>query len=84
MCVEQIFCLLSIALSGAGAGEYPGKYRLGLAGELPADETDNDSMRNWAITPAELIDQQIYAVSQPWGINISDITVSASADGYVV
>lgn len=44
---------------------------------------DPDDVRYWAISPTELATQIVYAVDQPAGIAISDITVRATGEDYV-
>jgi NADP-dependent 3-hydroxy acid dehydrogenase YdfG len=57
--------------------------RLGGAGLHP-DETDVDHVRYWAITPEDLVRQIVYAIDQPWGVTIGDITVRATGEDYVL
>jgi NADP-dependent 3-hydroxy acid dehydrogenase YdfG len=64
----------------ASFGENAGKM---MSGQLPAEMTDPDNVQYWAITPAELAEQIVYVIDQPWGISISDITVRASGDQYL-
>ncbi len=46
--------------------------------------TDPEDIRYWAIAPEELAEQIVYVIDQPWGVSISDITVRASGDPYVI
>jgi NADP-dependent 3-hydroxy acid dehydrogenase YdfG len=50
----------------------------------PAELTDPDNMGYFALSPELLADQIVYAINQPWGVAISDLTVRASGDGYVI
>ena len=50
---------------------------------LRPEETDVDDVRYWAITPDDLVRQIVYAIDQPWGITINDITVRATGEDYV-
>ena len=34
-----------------------------------------DDVRYWAITPEDLVRQIVYAIDQPWGVTINDITL---------
>jgi NADP-dependent 3-hydroxy acid dehydrogenase YdfG len=52
-------------------------------GALRSEQTDVDSMEYWLITPDDLADAVVHVIDQPWGINISDITVRASGEDYV-
>jgi NADP-dependent 3-hydroxy acid dehydrogenase YdfG len=55
-----------------------------LEGNAPAEFTDVDSMRYFALAPELLADQIVYAIDQPWGVSISDLTVRASGDSYMI
>ena len=55
-----------------------------MAGGLTADELDVDDTRYWAITPDDLVAQIVYAIDQPWGITINDITVRATGEDYLI
>jgi NADP-dependent 3-hydroxy acid dehydrogenase YdfG len=50
---------------------------------LHPEETDVDDVRYWAITPEDLVRQIVYAIDQPWGITINDLTVRATGEDYV-
>jgi NADP-dependent 3-hydroxy acid dehydrogenase YdfG len=55
----------------------------GRFGGLGAEEQDPDDVRYWAISPEELATQVVYAIDQPAGLAISDITVRATGEDYV-
>ena len=55
-----------------------------ITGDLTADELDVDDTRYWAITPDDLVAQIVYAIDQPWGITINDITVRATGEDYYI
>lgn len=57
--------------------------RLGGEGLRP-EETDVDDIRYWAITPEDLVRQVVYAIDQPWGVTIGDITVRATGEDYIL
>jgi len=46
--------------------------------------TDPDSPRYFALDPDLLAEQVVFAINQPWGVSISDLTVRATGDGYVI
>ena len=43
-----------------------------------------DSIKYWGLAPEHLVDQILYAIDQPWGVVISDLTVRAANDRYVL
>jgi NADP-dependent 3-hydroxy acid dehydrogenase YdfG len=52
-------------------------------GALRPEQTDVDSVEYWLITPDDLANAVVHVIDQPWGINISDVTVRASGENYV-
>ncbi len=68
---------------GADYDEY--MAQLGAAFEGGAGGlTDVDSMAYTMLDPEVLADNIVYAIDQPWGVSISDITVRASGDRYKI
>ena len=62
---------------------------IGTMGEIfgenpPAALTNPDNIRYFALSPELLADQIIFAIDQPWGVSISDLTVRASGDAYTI
>jgi NADP-dependent 3-hydroxy acid dehydrogenase YdfG len=56
-----------------------------LAGDdVPAELLDPDRIELFALTPEILADQIVFAIDQPWGVSISDLTVRASGDRYII
>ena len=55
-----------------------------LSGEEPGDASDPESIAYFSLSPEELADQIVYAINQPWGVSISDLTVRASGDLYMI
>lgn len=75
------------ALGGIlGANEAAFMKKMGeLLGENPpAELTDAESIGYFALSPDILADQIVFAIDQPWGVSISDLTVRASGDDYVI
>lgn len=54
-----------------------------MSGSLRPELTDVDSVQYWLITPDDLADAVVHVIDQPWGINISDVTVRASGENYI-
>lgn len=50
---------------------------------LRPEQMDIDSMQYWLITPDDLANAVVHVIDQPWGINLSDVTVRASGENYV-
>lgn len=45
---------------------------------------DRDSIQLYEPTPEDIADNIIYAINQPWGVDISDVTVRASNESMLV
>ena len=54
---------------------------MGLA--IP-DRLDPESIHCFDFSPSILADNIIYAIDQPWGVNISELTVRASGEAMFV
>ncbi len=55
-----------------------------LEGTAPEGMSDAASIEYFSLDPQLLADQIVYAIDQPWGVSISDITVRASGDRYMI
>lgn len=73
-----------VGILGHNAANYGQKMEALQAGQLPAADSDPDSVSYVALDPEYLADQIIHVINQPWGISISDVTVRASGDGYIL
>lgn len=52
-------------------------------GTLRPEQLDVDSVGYWLINPDDLTNAVVHVIDQPWGINISDVTVRASGENYI-
>ena len=73
-----------VGILGHNAPRYGQMMQAHQAGELPAEHTDPAHIEYYALEPEHLAQQIIYAMNQPWGVSIGDITVRASGDGYIL
>ena len=55
-----------------------------LTGDEIGEASDSDSIAYFSLSPDQLADQIVYAIDQPWGVSISDLTVRASGDLYMI
>jgi NADP-dependent 3-hydroxy acid dehydrogenase YdfG len=69
---------------GANAEQYLGKFQAVQAGTLDARLLNPENIEYYALDPDLLTDQIIYAMNQPLGVSISELTVRASGDAYVI
>ncbi len=71
-------------LLGINTASYMSKFEAAAAGQLPANMLDINDIEYWALDPSSLVDQVVHAINQPWGVAITDMTVRASGDGYII
>ncbi len=69
---------------GGGAPEFMETMGQVFGDDPPAELTDPERIGYFALAPELLADQIVYAIDQPWGVSISDVTVRASGDGYLL
>ena len=50
---------------------------------LRPEQMDVNSVEYWLITPDDLVNAVVHVIDQPWGINLSDVTVRATGENYV-
>lgn len=72
-----------MALSGQNAPQFAQNLTNFLSGSLSPEQTDIDSIQYWLITPEDLAEAVVHVIDQPWGINLSDVTVRASGENYI-
>lgn len=73
-----------VGILGQNAESYLGFLREYAAGQSDPAHLDPAQIGYKALDPALIADAVIYAISQPWGVSISDITVRASGDAYIL
>jgi NADP-dependent 3-hydroxy acid dehydrogenase YdfG len=73
-----------VGILGHNAPRYLQTMQAHAAGELPPEYSDSNHIEYCALEPELLADQIVYAINQPWGVSIGDITVRASGDGYIL
>ena len=75
------------AIGGILGGKMPEFIeRLGesMGASPPEALVDPEQIGYFALSPELLADQIVYAIDQPWGVSISDLTVRASGDSYMI
>ncbi len=69
---------------GNSYNEYMEKFLSMMSGELAQTYTDAGNIEYFALAPEFVASQIMYAIDQPLGVAISDLTVRASGDCYVI
>ncbi len=65
-------------------GQNAEEYFPVMLGQASDEQLDREQPANAILSPSDLVDQILHAVDQPWGVTISDITVRATGDRYVI
>lgn len=73
-----------VGILGQNAPGYLQQMAAHAAGELPPENSEAENIEYYALEPQYLADQIVYAINQPWGISIGEITVRAAGEGYVL
>ena len=74
----------AVGITGANQDEYMEKVMAYLGGTLDGPASDVDDPGFWAIEPDTIAREVIHAIDQPWGVVISDVTVRATGENYVI
>ncbi len=69
---------------GANKDAFFEKLGGAMSGDTNNPLANPEDIQYAALAPELLADQVIHAINQPWGVNISDITVRASNDDYAI
>jgi NADP-dependent 3-hydroxy acid dehydrogenase YdfG len=71
------------AIVGILAQNTPG-YVAALQAQGNAEGRDPESIRYLALEPRYIAEAILHAIDQPWGVSLSDITVRAAGDQYIL
>ena len=74
----------TIGITGQKTESVQAKYAEILSGQAPAEALNKNDIRYFGLDPDSLTDQVVYAINQPWGVSISEITVRASGEAYIL
>lgn len=73
-----------VGILGQNASGYLAALR-GLSNGPPQEDRDSPgSIHYFALAPDFIADAVIHAIDQPWGVSVSDITVRAAGDPYIL
>jgi len=71
-------------ITGPHQDDFIARVMAHIGGVLDGPEVDIDDPRFWAIEPETIAAEVIHAIDQPWGVTISDVTVRATGEDYVI
>ncbi len=74
----------AVGIMGQNAIAYTEVFGRLAEGKLTPEETDPNNTGNIMLDPTYIADAIIYAINQPWGVSMGDITVRATGDAYIL
>jgi NADP-dependent 3-hydroxy acid dehydrogenase YdfG len=72
-----------IGIIGQNSG-YLAAMGAAAEGKAQDGQLDVEDIRYLALDPVYIADAVLHAIDQPWGVSLSEITVRASGDGYIL
>lgn len=73
-----------IGIVGHFAQEFQDVAARLYGGTAPSEWTDPQSMECAFLKPEHIVDAMLYAIDQPWGVSIGDITVRAAGEYHII
>ena len=74
----------SVGITGQNTETVGATYAELMAGQAPPEILDTENIAYFGLDPDSLTDQVVYAINQPWGVSIAEVTVRASGEGFVL
>lgn len=76
--------MAAVGIVGPHQQAYMEKVMASLGGTLDGPLTDVDEPAYWDIQPEDVATQVVHAIDQPWGVTISDVTIRATGEHFVI
>lgn len=73
-----------VGITGHNAELVGARFAELMAVQAPPETLDKEDIAYFSLDPDSLTDQVVYAINQPWGVSIAEVTVRASGEGYVL
>ncbi len=74
----------AVGIMGQNTAAYTEVFARLAKGKLSADELDANNPGNIMLDPNYIAEAIMYAINQPWGVSMGDITVRATGDAYIL
>ena len=74
----------TVGITGQNSESISMQYEEIMSGQAPAEVMDKEDIAYFSLDPDSLTDQVVYAINQPWGVSIAEVTVRASGEGFVL
>ena len=73
-----------VGLMGANADPYMQMIMASAEGKLPPEKADITNPEYFLLGPEEIADQILYAINQPWGLSLGEVTIRATGELSVI
>ena len=74
----------SVGITGQNTEKVLAQFAELVAEQAPPEILDKENIAYFTLDPDSLTDQVVYAINQPWGVSIAEVTVRASGEGFVL
>lgn len=74
----------SVGITGQNTEKVLAQFAEFMAEQAPPEILDKENIAYFTLDPDSLTDQVVYAINQPWGVSIAEVTVRASGEGFVL
>lgn len=74
----------SIGILGQNAPDFMAMVAEMQDGTFPPDRLDPENIDYASLAPEHIADAVIYAINQPWGVSLGEITVRAAGDHFIL
>ena len=74
----------SVGILGHNAPEFMAMVADMQAGTFPAERLDPHNIDYASLAPEHIADAIVYAINQPWGVSLGEITVRAAGDHFIL
>jgi len=73
-----------VGIAGQNTPQYVGEMREMMAGTLAPELTDSNDIRNIALDPGIIAENILYAINQPMGVSIGDMTIRTAGEHFIL
>lgn len=74
----------ALGILGQNMNEFMEMFAQIVEGKFPAEQLDPASIAYPSLAPEFIADAIVYAIDQPWGVSIGDVTVRAAGDHFIL
>ena len=74
----------AVGIVAQNMGDFMEMFGQIAEGKFPAEKLDPGSISYPSLAPEFIADAIVYAIDQPWGVSIGDVTVRAAGDHFIL